>query len=668
MNARITLVLAIAIALTTALGCSKCDSGSSVAMSAEQAAAAKVVSDLNVFVNGEPLDGDKADTLAAKVAKGDLTLEKYVDDLMDKPIDPRLAKDILIAPNTGVKDRHPVPAHSTLRTTKDGGDTIYYLKEKCGKADAEKVEAWWGDEVLICKDSYRPEVKGDSEGRTCGASMLAPRDTDLCGCGPHLMYCTENSGQLEAIKSAVNRELIDTAGYVVNEDMPIEKLFTMNETVRTKNVEYLYRRARVAAGEKGDELFPIDDVIDRPKLQPRAEAIPGQHAGVLTSPAMTYASDALRGVMRNYFEYLWCTGIGSSGVTTQGVMDLKVVDLRVGDGWKDLAAMPICTDCHARLDYGMQFFWGFPSSTHGVDFRPTQARTGKGQMYSVDIKDERGEDELTPSGFARLVTAQPEFGKCMTRKIVDHVFSGTESEADFKAVHDVFESTHKFKPMLRAALVRYAERYKDGPPPPASLPKEPVAVTPPHGDGSDGSNVKITKALRDMLDERCISCHDKGDRFDFNGTELPHRTLALMLDQVAFGAMPKTTVRLDESERLAFVHQLSAHVFADEDDRKTAESYFANGMRGVPMHRYRSAMTSVALRTDHGGKGGSAPAAIESSLSPAAMTYSPSLGLSSAVVGVGACRGAGLQGDALVACVERSTAPGVFAAGPLTKQ
>jgi hypothetical protein len=140
-----------------------------------------------------------------------------------------------------------------------------------------------------------------------------------------------------------------------------------------------------------------------------------------------------------------------------------------------------------------------------------------------------------------------------------------------------------------------------------------------------------------------------------------------MLDQVAFGAMPKTTSRLDEPERLAFVQQLSAHVFNNEDDRKTAESYFANGMRGFPVHRYRSARLSVAERTDH-GRSASAPVAIESSLSQAAMSYSPSVGLSSAMVSVSACRAAGLHGDELYACVERSTAPGVMSAGALTKE
>ncbi len=673
MNRLMCVAAFIAVALGGA--CSRCAPPSAPAApsSPEQAASAKLVSDLATFVNGTPLDVDDADKLARKVADGKLTLEGYVDDLMEKPIDARLAKDILIAPNTGVKDRHPAPAHSTLRKTKVDGDTIYYLKEKCSKDDAVKVEAWWGDDILICKDSYRPEVKGDKEGRTCGASMLAPRDTDVCGCGPKLIYCTENDGQLEAIKSAVNKELIDTAGYVVNADLPIEQLFTMNETVRTKDVEYLYRRARVAAGESED-LFPIDGFLLGAERKPRVEQVPGQHAGVLSAPGMTYASDALRGVMRNYFEYLWCAGMGSSGVTTQAVMDLKVVDLRVGDGWKDLAAMNICTDCHARLDYGMQFFWGYPSSTHGVDFRPTQARAGKGLLYSRDIKDDRGEDELTPQGFARLVTKQPEFGKCMTRKVVDHVFSGTENEADFKAVHDVFESTHQFKPMLRAALVRYAARYKDGAPPPTTLPAVAVSVegVSKHGerDGEPAiseSKVKLTKELRAMLDDRCMSCHDKDDRFDFNGAALSQRTLAMMLDQVAFGAMPRTTIRLDETERLAFVHQLAGHVFADDDDRKTAETYFANGMRGFPVHRYRSAMVSVALRTDH-GKASGQPAAIESSVSPAAMSYSPSIGFSSAMVAVSACRSAGLHGDELQACVERATAPGVISAGALTKE
>ena len=56
------------------------------------------------------------------------------------------------------------------------------------------------------------------------------------------------------------------------------------------------------------------------------------------------------------------------------------------------------------------------------------------------------------------------FGKCMTRKVVDHVFNGTANDEDFSAVLDEFKSTHKIKSMLKVAMVRYAERNKNGAP------------------------------------------------------------------------------------------------------------------------------------------------------------------------------------------------------------
>jgi hypothetical protein len=625
--------------------------------SAEQSAPAKLLSDLAVFARGKPLEIDDAAKRGQQLAEGKLSLEKYIDDLLHKPMGGRFAKDLVIGPSDVVKDRHPVPAHSTLRSTKDGGETVYYLRRKCSASEADRVEAWWGDHVLVCPDSHRPTVTGDSSGRSCGASMLAPRETEVCGCGPHLMYCTKSEDQFNALQDDFHDELLATVGYVVDNDVPVEELFTMNESVRNKNAEMLYRRARIAAGESPD-LLPVKDLGDAAELRPRIEQVHGQHAGVLSTPALTYGSDALRGVLRNYYDYLWCSGVASSRVTTQAVMDLQVVDLRTGDGWQELASMNICTDCHARLDYGMQFFWGYPSSTMGVDFRPSDVRKGQGPLYGRGISDSRGEDDLTPAGFARLATAQPEFGKCMTRKVVDHVFNGSATNEDFKAVHETFESTHRIKAMLKVAMMRYAEKNKSGPPPRARVaaPKESIQ---PAGD-----EVRLSKSLRDMLDDKCISCHDKDDPFDFNGGQLPHKTLALMLDQVGFSAMPKTAAGLDEEVRLAFVHELSRHVFTDPEQRKIGDEYFAFGMRAHPVHRFRSAMLNVVDRVDHGAKG-SRPSAIETAVDQSQMRYTPSIAVASAVVAVRACKEEKLTGGAFETCIERATAPGVVIVGAL---
>ncbi|MDP2341920.1 MAG: hypothetical protein Q8O67_13260 [Deltaproteobacteria bacterium] len=652
------LLVVVLFALSGCSGCRKV-----APPSAELTPKAQLISDLALFASGQPLSVEEATKLGEELASGKLTVADYIDELTEGQLGARLAKDLVLSAGDGVKDRHPLPQHSVLRMTKDKetGDEVYYLKKKCAAIDAVSVKAWWvrDEAILICPDSYRPEVKSDKQGRTCGASMLAPRDDDVCGCGPRLMFCTKTNDMFNRMKGAIAEEVLTTAKYVVDNDRPLEELFTMNATVRNDVAEALYRRARVLAGEP-ETLLPVTGWDSR-SPQPRVEQIPGQHAGVLSTPALTYSSDALRGVMRNYFDDLWCSGGGSSGVTTDKMMQLKEVpDLRIGEGWKELASMEICTDCHARLDYGMQFFWGYPSSTMGVDFRPKDARTGQGPLYNRDIKDERGVADLTPQGFAKLVVAQPEFGKCMTRKVVDHVFNGSDRSEDFDAVLAVYQKTHRTKAMLRAAMLRYAERNLEGSPSTTTL-----QVSAGDAPALDGDRVKIPKALRETLDDKCMSCHDDDDAHDFNGSSLPRATMLAMIDRVGFGSMPKNAEGLEDEERKAFVSQVAALVYNAADARKEAAEYFANGLRGWPVHRIRSGMANVNERSV-GGNGGFRVSGIEGGVPQSEMTYSPSVAAQAAVSAMKSCRDKGLKAAELEACVERGTAPSAVTVGAVT--
>ncbi len=581
-----SLIAVVAAAATLALsGCHK------KSEAPVDAGTATMLRDLSIFALGHPPAPADLAASARDVTGGKLTVAEYVDHLLAKPMGGRLARDIVLGPASPEKNRHPVPVQAVLRSFKDDGGKVYYLRHKCAAKDAVEVQPWWGSEkVRVCPSAYRPDVRGDKDGHTCGAEMLAPRENDTCGCGPYLVFCTENQKQWKKTVDRVQNEVLATTGYVVDENLPIEKLFTMNETVRNNDAELLYRRARLIAGEDPDKLFPVQGYGDyRGKLKPRVEQVPGQQAGVLTTPALTYSSDALRGVLRNFYDYMWCAGVQSSQVTTAAVLGLDVVDLRVGDGWKKLAAMNICTECHARLDYGMQFFWGYPSSTAGVDFRPSMVKKGQGILYGRSIKDVRGTADLTPAGFAKLAVAQPEFGDCMTRRVVDHVFSGTASSRDFEAVHDTFDKTHKIKEMMRTAMLRFASR-KDAP---ARPPEE----APPPPTAPDGK-VALSPALRKMIKKDCKECHDEDEKLNLMVPALDRKTLALMLDRVGFGAMPKDTQGIDDAERRAFVTELSRHLFTSPQERDDGHVLLRRrpeGAAGAPLllrhqqhHRQRS--------------------------------------------------------------------------------
>src|SRR5262249_42976539 len=187
--------------------------------------------------------------------------------------------------------------------------------------------------------------------------------------------------QAEMKASAID-EVRKTASYVVDADLPIESLFRMNETFRDGRAEQTYRRWRLAQGEQ--VAMNVSDWPAGGQLARRFESIPGEHAGVLTTPQFLFLGDALRASMKYFFEVLWCTEISSSQVTTQELLSIDAANLRIGEGWEKLAAMPVCTTCHARLDYGMQFFAGFPSAIRGLHFIPDRSLAGIGARYGID--------------------------------------------------------------------------------------------------------------------------------------------------------------------------------------------------------------------------------------------------------------------------------------------
>lgn len=605
----------------------------------------KLASDLRLFATGRPATA-KDDLPTLKDTHG---ADELISRLLGERFGGRLAKDIIVTPTTPLKDRHPLPNSYVLKKH----DGVYFLREPC--ADAVSVVPWWDDAaklVRICPADYKPEVNGDAEGRTCGASVLDPRDSSVCGCGRMLIHCLESRKQFERFQDQLVQEVTDTVAHVVERDLPLESLFTMNETVATEASEYLYRRARVVAGEPPETLFPIP-AKERTGLRARHEQTPGQHAGILTTPFMMYASDALRGVMRNFYDYLWCAGVSRSNVNTDAILALKKVDLRVGDGWKDLAAMNVCTDCHARLDYGMQFFWGYPSSTMGIDFRPTQVRTGRGPLYGANIRDDRGEADLTPQGFARLALEQPEFGACMTRKVVDHVFSGTERAEDVDSVSAAFQKTHRFKAMLRVALERYAARELNGEP---ALPAAPAVARNVDADG----RIRLPPLLQQRFKDHCKECHGKSDPVPLVGDTLTEAELANVLDQVAFGSMPKTVQGLPDRDRRQFIVEVATLLFPDSRDRDGAIAYHASMLKAAPTHRFFTAMGAVADMGDGGEK--VRPSATETAVSQSLLDFSPGLALSQAAVAIATCKKSA-NPDARRACVERATAPGVVVVG-----
>ncbi len=464
------------------LGCAGSPAGKAATTAEAPPAPGKVLDDLALLAIGVPLDEPRRRDLDARLSGGRLSLESYVAELL---ADPRFAADVApeILFNKKAVDPSEEEAGETLKVTATE-PPVYFLREPCDARSAVPVHPWWAldAEVLVCPDSYQPTHLRQAEtGWYCGGTNLDPARSPFCGCGPNLMNCTRDDAQAAAVKHALQEELLETVAYVVGRDLPLSRLFTMNETVRTGYSELVYQRWQVVAGQRAG-VSDVRAFAGEGKLTPRLEAVAGQHAGLLTAPHLLLYGDTPRARMRNAFNDLWCVTPASVNVTTEQVLGLGVTDLRDGDGWKKLAVMPVCTDCHARLDHGMQFFSGYPSSFVGVVYHapeghplpqtladdgappgrspalPQTPGADRGFLYGRDAGDLRGEAPLDPRHFAALAVKQPEFGRCMARDVADHVFNGDATAEDRRALVAAYDAAGTLRAVMREALLRYARR------------------------------------------------------------------------------------------------------------------------------------------------------------------------------------------------------------------
>jgi hypothetical protein len=330
--------------------------------------------------------------------------------------------------------------------------------------------------------------------------------------------------------------------------------------------------------------------------------------------------------------------------------------------------MDVCTNCHARLDYGMQFFRGYPSSVDGIDFRPDNALSGTGPLYGQHIGDPRGVDELSPRGFARLLVSQPEFGECMARKVTDHVFGIQATPDDHDAVLLAFQDEHTFKAMMRTALQRLVSSrqqealpLRDAAPPPQAEPSsaELAEASEPLPPGQ----VELPPELARAINNHCAHCHDGIDQLDLSTPSLDRHRLIQMADHVAFGLMPPRPNNFDDQDRTRFLEQVVHAIWSEPEARTEALAFFQTGQRAHAVHGFQGASTVVAAEA-----GADQPMALrnlQQIVGPAERVYSPGMAAELGIIGLRACQDQWLQGDALEACVRQATAPSMVIRDPV---
>lgn len=544
-----------------------------------------------------------------------------------------------------------------LSTFEQDGQTVYFhpggnvvgselvggsTKPPCSLREAEHVRPWWDPEhdILVCPSSHRPDrIRAISGRHMLCSPVTAAFERQGCGCGPSLMYCIK-SELLDEIGVDMRKEFTDTIAWSVGQDRRLEDLFRGRETVRDRWIDWLYRRQLVENGAPA-ELLSAPGWVEGPS--PRPELRPGAHAGLLSSAQVATLGCEPRERLMAISDLIWCVPPRSVSVSADTVFRLPTNFRAPMQGWQLLASMPVCDGCHARLDYGAQFFEGITAGFH-YDSRFLPHAGSTMSMYIHDQFDLRGHGEQTPAGFAELAVSQPEFGACMSKRVAAHVFGRQATEADVASLLAVFNTRPTYRALLTSALVSYAERR--------------LWSGDERGERAQADPAASQLGLGALVEQYCSDCHDTGGvaekPWSSSRALADHAALVQALDSVGDQRMPPASNPLDPSMRERFVALLAEQLWPDGEARNTALDNYGGRLNNVEVHRRASTMKVLAAITGVNLDDAIAKVApLYAGSGRDTQEYTPDFALNIVIDGVAACKLAGTQD--LAGCVEQAT-------------
>lgn len=623
---------------------------------------ADLIDQLSLLTTGKLLDdavrkGTRSQWINA-LQQGDKSTDDYIAFLLNtSSFAQAIAPGVFVGPRFldrwkmfGIND-----VRSALKRTKTkDGREILHLREACAPAEAVKVHPWWdiSSEVLVCRDSYRPKLlRYGTGGRTsyCGAQWKQEK----CGCGPNLLRCAVAGKHVQRLTKKAQQEVLMTTAHIVENDLPIASLFTTNKTYRDWETEFLYLQQELSTGEMSDLTSVVNRVSswEGAKLRPRHELAPGQHAGILSTPFIQSTWGDLRQIMREAYGMLWCAPVDSKGATVHDVLSLETAEHQGRhENWQELARRPVCTNCHARLDFGMQFFLSLGDyRIPGRYILPELQRRDKVRLYGKNINDPRELGDPTPAGFAKLATSQPEFGSCMAARVTGHVFG---HEASAEAKHEVLGAYKKnptARHLFKVALERFAKNWRQ------THPQKPAGQYDEAGD---------RKRLNALIEEYCAGCHEVQSP-SLSPADLSNDVLLRLGNQVAYGDMPKGS-SMPPAHRREMV-RIAVRQALPKKDWKAAESYYLVQGQSVSVHGVETAFERIdAVARAWADDGRLKPLANEGwralheaslALSLEGRQWTPSFAGTVGLRAIRACRRAGLSEAKIEECIEKATDP-----------
>lgn len=661
----------LALALLAA-GCTKQAPPEPAPAPAPAAAAAKapsiegLVDDLSMLAIGRTLDEPKrAETIAA-LRDHEQTIDQYIDTLVH---DPRFANVVVPHVLFGEIDLGPVTytAMTPLRSEEVDGKKVYFYRDSCKPADTVEVAPWWDPKtkVPICKADYMPDGFMTKDGYSCSGMM--GRWKDECGCGKSLINCTRDRALNGELFESLYRESTGIISHVVEHDEPFREIFTTKYSLRDRNAEYMRLRKELYVGK----IKSLPDLSSWPaegKWSPRPELFPGEHAGIITTDQYLYMSDGPRDRMRLVLARAWCTSIGSFGVTSDLFRKLvgAHADVRsTGEGWQTLAADPACSQCHARMDYGMQFLTAYPAFGKSVTPILAQSQYKKsGPMYMRDIDDKRGEGPLNAETLGKLLVEQPEFSDCMVKRVQDHVLGANATPAQHDELAKTFAEDGKMRPLFERALRQYADHaMKAAEAPPPAVAAKPTAATAP----ATGDQVTVPAPLAASIVEHCGDCHEDGDHaflaeFSTKHT-LPRALLIESTNMISAGLMPEDS-ELQHADKVAMLENLITLLAPNEEWATHARGYWLDGWRGSRTHNFAAVKQRVAVDTGYqlpsAGAAASDDRGVEELLEGPTMTVTPTYITRIGQLALKACRPLVADQAKYRACLQHETSSDVF--------